>query len=129
MSPNARLIVGWTPAAAWAVMIFALSAQPDLRFVPDDGVDFGVRKVGHMGVFGVQALLLWRALAATSTVSRPWAWALAFTVLYAISDEVHQGSVPGRHASAADVVIDAAGAAATVAAVALIRAWARARLG
>jgi len=36
--------------------IFAFSAQPDLRFLPDDFFDFVVRKVGHAGVFGVLAL-------------------------------------------------------------------------
>jgi hypothetical protein len=40
---------------------------------------------------------------------RPWAWALALAVLYAASDELHQGFVAGRHAAAVDVGIGAAG--------------------
>jgi len=63
----------------------------ELRFVPDQNLDFLVRKAGHMGVFGILALLLWRALAGTTAWRRPWAWALAVTVLYAATDEIHQG--------------------------------------
>ena len=98
-----------------------VSAQPNLRFVADDVLDFVVRKIGHMGVFGILALLAWYALARTTAWRRPWAWAFGLTVLYAISDELHQGFVAGRHPSPVDVGIDAAGALIAIAAVALIR--------
>jgi hypothetical protein len=51
-------------------LIFALSAQPDLRFAPDAELDFVVRKIGHMGVFAILALLLLRALTRGAS-SRP----------------------------------------------------------
>ena len=105
-----RFIAAWLPVIAWAGLIFAFSAQPNLRFLPDQNLDFLVRKAGHMGVFGILALLLWRALAGTSAWRRPWAWALCLAVLYAATDEIHQGFVAGRHESAVDVGIDAAGA-------------------
>jgi len=97
------------------------SAQPNLR-LPDEGLDFIVRKIGHMGVFGILALLLWRALGTTTDWRRPLASALALTVFYAITDELHQAGVVGRHASAVDVGIDAVGAVIAVAIVGLIRA-------
>jgi VanZ family protein len=113
----------WLPAVAWAGLIFAFSAQPNLRFVPDDGLDFLVRKAGHMAVFGILALLALRAVATTTAWRRPWAWALALAVLYAITDELHQGFVAGRHPSPVDVGIDAVGALiAVVAAVGIVRA-------
>src|SRR5665647_2049792 len=115
------LLFGWLPAIAWAGLIFVFSAQPNLRFVPDAGLDFLVRKAGHMGVFGILALLLWRAMAGTTAWRRPWAWALALAVLYAASDELHQGFVAGRHPAAVDVGIDATGALIAVMAVGLIR--------
>ena len=90
------LLTGWAPVAVWASLIFVLSAQADLRFVPDAGLDFVVRKIGHMGVFGILAVLSWRALAITTTWPRPWALAFGITVLYATSDELHQGLVAGR---------------------------------
>jgi VanZ family protein len=117
------LLVGWLPVIAWAGLIFAFSAQPNLRFVPDQNLDFLVRKAGHMGVYGILALLLWRTLAGTIAWRRPWAWALVLTILYAITDEFHQGFVAGRHESALDVGIDAAGALIAVVAVGII--WAR----
>ena len=121
-TPVLRLmLLVWAPVAAWAALIFVLSAQPHLRFVPDEGLDFVVRKIGHMGVFGILALLLWRALVGTTAWRRPWAWAFALTVLYAASDELHQGLVAGRHPSAIDVGIDAAGALIALVAVGLIR--------
>ena len=121
----ALLVVGWLPAVAWAVLIFGLSAQPDLRFASDDGLDFVIRKIGHMGVFGILALLTWRSVAVTTTWQRPWAWALGLTTLYAITDELHQGAVSGRHESGVDVAIDAAGAVIAVLVVAAVRSRAR----
>ena len=115
------IIVSWLPAIAWAGVIFAFSAQPNLRFVPDAGLDFIVRKAGHMGVFGILALLAWWALAETTTWRWPWAWALGSSVLYAMTDEFHQGFVAGRHPSVVDVGIDATGALIAVAVVSLIR--------
>jgi len=118
--PDGPVLV-WLPAITWAGLIFAFSAQPNLRFVTDEGLDFLVRKAGHMAVFGILALLLWRAVAGTTAWRRPSAWALALTVLYAATDELHQGFVAGRHPSAVDVGIDAAGALVAVVAVGLIR--------
>ena len=120
-STRRQLFLVWAPVVAWAALIFVLSAQPHLRFVPDEGLDFVVRKIGHLGVFGILALLLWRALVGTTDWRVPWAWAFALTVLYAASDELHQGFVAGRHPSAIDVGIDAAGALIALVAVGLIR--------
>jgi len=122
-------LVAWLPAIVWAGLIFVFSAQPNLRFVPDEGLDFLVRKAGHMGVFGILALLLWRSVAGTTAWRRPWAWALALAVLYAITDELHQGGVTGRHAAAVDVGIDAAGALVAVMAIGLIRSRRTRRAG
>ena len=61
----------WLPVVAWAGLIFALSAQADLTFVPDQDLDLVVRKLGHMAVFGVLALLIWRALAGTTRWRSP----------------------------------------------------------
>jgi VanZ family protein len=105
------LVSAWAPPAVLATLIFVLSATPDLRFLPDPGIDFALRKVGHMAVFGVLALLLWRGFERTQDRrSWGWAWALVLTIAYAIFDEFHQSFVGGRVASPVDVAIDTIGA-------------------
>jgi hypothetical protein len=114
-------VVAWFPAIAGAGLIFMFSAQPNLRFLPDADMDFLVRKAGHIAVFGILALLAWRALATTTALRRPWAPALVFAALYAITDELHQGFVAGRHPSPVDVGIDATGALIAVVAAGIVR--------
>ena len=99
----------WLLVVIWAGLIFALSATPDLRVAPTADLDFVLRKAGHMGAFGVLAVLLWRALA-SSAVRRALVWSWFLTVLYAASDEFHQLFTAGRHGSPLDVGIDSVGA-------------------
>ena len=117
---TARRLIWWIPAVAWAGVIFALSATPNLRFEQDQTLDFVVRKIGHAGVFGVLALLTWFAIARWTRLQRPWAWAIVLTALYAVSDELHQGFVAGRHPAFTDVAIDTAGAVLLVAATLVV---------
>ena len=106
--------LAWAPAVAWAAGIFLLSAQPGLRFAPDASVDLIVRKAGHMAVFGILALLVGRASDRVGWQPAA-AWAIAITVAYAASDELHQGFVADRQASGIDVAIDAIGALLAIA--------------
>jgi VanZ family protein len=61
----------------------------------------------HVASYALLAYLFRRALGPSPHATQ-WAWAL--TLLYAISDEVHQSFVPGRTARATDVAIDMVGA-------------------
>jgi VanZ family protein len=100
----------WLPVILWAGFIFFLSSIPHLRFVLA-WWDYPLRKFGHVVVYGILARLIARAL--TGSTFWPWkkifAWSLALTICYAVSDEVHQSFVPGRVASVHDVVLDSAG--------------------
>ena len=49
--------------------------------------------------------------------------AVVFSVGYGVMDELHQSMVPGRTASLSDVVVDAVGAVAAVAAVQVLLFW------
>lgn len=106
-----RLLTLWGPVLLWAYLIWHLSTVPNLRFV-SSWWDYPVRKLGHMGVFGILARLIARAL--TGDTFWPWkkifAAAILLTCLYACTDEYHQTFVTGRHGSPVDVVIDTAGA-------------------
>lgn len=57
----------WGPVVVWAGLIFVLSGIPGLR-VTEEWWDFEVRKLAHMAVFGVLAVLIERALAETTSL-------------------------------------------------------------
>lgn len=118
-----RLTVAWLPVAAWASVIFVLSATPNLRIAQADDVDFAVRKAGHMAAFGILAVLMWSALS-YSQMRRAMALRLVLTVAYAAGDEFHQSFTAGRHPSPVDVGIDSLGAVMALLSVAV---WLRLR--
>jgi VanZ family protein len=102
-----RVVSLWLPVVAWAALIFVLSSfeTPD---VGSGGIDYVVRKLGHLTEYAVLGGLLVRA-------TRRELLAFTLGVAYAASDEVHQHFVPGRHATPVDVAIDAVGVALGVA--------------
>ena len=113
----------WLPVLVWAAVIFGFSATPNLRVTQAADVDFVVRKAGHMFVFGVLAVLVWRALT-PSVVRHAMVWSWVLTAGYAASDEFHQSFTAGRHPSPVDVGIDSFGALLFLVALAL---WLRGR--
>ena len=91
----------WGPVVAWAALIFALSSIPSLG----TGLgtwDLVLRKITHAAEFAVLALLLVRATGRLGL-------SVAAGIAYAITDELHQAFVPGRHGAPLDVAIDAVG--------------------
>jgi VanZ family protein len=100
----------WAPPLLLMALIFFLSAQPNLN----SGlgwIDHVGRKVVHASEYALLCFLWWRALRTridAVTALAP-AWCIAF--LYAITDELHQRFVNGRHSTWVDVSIDAMGAA------------------
>ena len=95
----------FAPPLALMAVIFTFSAQPDLNSGLGT-VDLVGRKLVHMTEYGV----LWALWLRAFRWRRPWA-AAAITVAYAISDELHQTTVHGRHGSPVDVLIDTTGIA------------------
>ena len=101
--PSSRALSLWLPVVIWAAVIFAFSSIPSL------GTGLGawdtiLRKGAHMTEYAILGLLLLRALGRELP-------ALALGMGYAITDEIHQHFVGGRHASPVDVLIDTAGVA------------------
>ena len=93
----------WLLVVVWAAVIFAFSAIPSL------GTGLGVwdtilRKGAHVTEYAILGLLLFRAIGREVP-------AFLLGVAYAITDEIHQHFVSGRHASPIDVAIDSAGVA------------------
>ena len=88
-----------------------------------DAIVFGARKCAHATVYGILALLFWRALHKPAKTGQNWSWAqarlvLILSALYAATDELHQSFVPSRQASVWDVLLDTAGAG-----LALVLLW------
>ena len=97
-----RPLTAWLPVVLWAAVIFAFSAVPSLG----TGLgtwDYVLRKCAHMLEYAVLAVLLYRALGRELP-------ALALASAYAVTDELHQTFVAGRHGTPVDWAIDTAGA-------------------
>ena len=100
-----RSVSRFAPPLLLMGVIFLLSAQPDLN----SGLgtwDTILRKLAHMVEYGLLWFLWWRALG----YGNPLVPA-AIAIGYAITDELHQTTVEGRHGSPLDVLIDAVGIA------------------
>jgi VanZ family protein len=75
-------------------------------------VEFFIRKGAHFTVFFLLCIFFIVAFVKTTTLKRTVVigFSLVLTVLYAITDEVHQGFTPNRTPYVGDVVIDTIGA-------------------
>ncbi|MDX2283104.1 MAG: VanZ family protein [Bacteroidia bacterium] len=123
------LLTRWLPLAAWMLVIFLLSHQPGdeskktsewvLRLFSWFGIGepvllryhipFLIRKLAHFTEYFILFLLADRAAEGLAPPQPRWkVWLLC--VLYACTDEFHQGFMPGRVPTPVDVAIDAAGA-------------------
>jgi VanZ family protein len=103
----------WLPVAALCAVIFIQSAYPPPGQIPAwPHVD----KLLHLCVYGLLGVLICRALSTIGPLNannwRLLACAVVMTTLYGLSDEWHQSFVPGRNASAADLLADFVGALA-----------------
>lgn len=76
-----------------------------------DALQFIVRKGAHFSVYALLGFLCSLPCSQLfSTTFRSAAAACAVSILYAVTDELHQYFVPGRSCEVRDVLIDAAGA-------------------
>ena len=101
----------WLPPFVLMGVIFAFSAQPSL----DSGlgvIDHIGRKLVHLAEYGLLCFLWWRALKEVTNGRRAALLAFVLASAYAITDELHQTFVDGRHGTPVDWLIDSAGAAA-----------------
>ncbi|WP_372663133.1 VanZ family protein [Cohnella sp.] len=70
-----------------------------------------VRKYAHGGVFFVLGILVMNVFSRSGVRGfKALVFSLLFSILYAVSDEIHQLSVAGRGAQVMDVFIDSCGA-------------------
>lgn len=108
-SPEITVLGLWGPVTVYMAVIFYFSslAHPPRPL----GVAYApAHALGYLGL----AVLVVRALASGLPARVGWATAavaMAICVAYGVTDEFHQMFVPGRDASAEDLLTDAIGAA------------------
>jgi hypothetical protein len=96
----------WVPPVLYAAVIFYLSGQPHIRLGISD-------KIAHAAEYFLFAWLVIPAIRDTAPVTAARyaiAVGIVTSVLYGVTDEFHQGFVPGRDASGYDLLADAIGA-------------------
>jgi VanZ family protein len=107
-------LLAYLPVLAWMGLIFLLSSRSTLPGFELSTLDFIFKKMGHVVVFGTLYFLIHRAILKTTSVDvfhpAVWGVAIALTIAYGVSDELHQAMVAGRTASIRDVGFDTLGA-------------------
>jgi VanZ family protein len=120
-------LIAWGPAVILMALMFYFSAQP--KTAPPAGADnvyFSgmmpiftgrgwevlIKKSSHVVAYGLLSVLIWRGLRAQGFAPREaTSWAILLTISFALTDELHQSFVLGRHASIIDIGFDYIGAA------------------
>ena len=104
--------IAWGPVCVWMILIFTLSSHQRLSVSQEDVLNFLFFKTLHLLEYGALYLLSFRALRLSSSVVSwgVYRYAFVITILYAISDELHQTFVPTREGTLRDVIIDGIGA-------------------
>jgi VanZ family protein len=104
-----KIVKLWLPVMIWAGMIFWLSGIPNLKTELE--YDFILRKIAHVTEYFILTFFLYRAFRGSfkMNVARLFIYPVTLAFLYTVSDEFHQSFIPGRSASARDVLIDTLG--------------------
>jgi VanZ family protein len=114
-------------AGLWGLFLLGLTSWPSPPRVPVVSDIPSIDKVVHGLLYGVFAVLLFRAVRWPGrpglTMSRALAVVGALAV-FGTADETHQAFIPGRSMEAQDAMMDTAGAAVGLAA---LEAWRKGR--
>lgn len=94
----------WLPAIFWMMLIFFLSSRPSVSIAQDQVLNFLFFKGLHLLEYGMLFILIYRATKKKMLLS------LILTIVYAISDEIHQLFVLTREGRVRDIFIDSFGA-------------------
>jgi VanZ family protein len=109
----ARIVRYWLPVLAYAGLIFYLSSLSHPEVYAPTLLELFGDKALHVIEYGVLGILCYRAFryAAGSRFARlALVLAIAVSVAYGLSDEIHQAFVPLREADGWDLLMDTLGA-------------------
>jgi len=96
----------WVPVILYAGLIFTVSSFP----LPPPKVEIPfIDKLIHLIEYGILGFLFYRALRVSRLAKQVFILAIIFSILYALSDEIHQYFVPGREFDLWDLAADSLG--------------------
>jgi VanZ family protein len=103
-------IKAYLPSLLWATVIFLLSNQQQLPSFNLSLLDFLFKKLAHIFVYAVLYYLLFLAYLKTNPSQliekKYYLWPLLISLVYSLSDELHQSLIKGRHANIRDIAYD-----------------------
>lgn len=108
-----KVIRYWLPVIIWMAVIFYLSGRASVKVADEPILNFLFFKTLHVIEYSILFVLYFRALKNTLRISigvNIFATAFFLTLIYAMTDEIHQLFIPTREGRARDVIIDAIGA-------------------
>ena len=93
-----KKISSWVLVVLWSGIIFYFSSVPNLKISQFGFLDFVLRKAAHITEYVVLCIFYIRALKNTTKLSDKKVYLLSviFSIIYAITDEIHQSFVPTR---------------------------------
>lgn len=104
-------MVYWLPPLVLAGIIFKLSSGTVPKASDIFWQDFAAKKIAHVTIYGILAILIYRALIAGGiSKKRAIIWAILLATFYGMSDEFHQHFTQGRESKPRDVGFDGLGA-------------------
>lgn len=109
-----NIVKAYLKPALWALFIFFLSAQESLPGFSTSTLDFIFKKSAHAFVYAVLYFLLFQAHQQTNGFKsnrQSYIVPVLISFLYALADELHQSTVPGRHPALRDTGFDMLGVA------------------
>ena len=110
-----KYLTAYAWPALWATFIFFLSDQEVLPGFTLSIYDFIFKKSAHMFVYAVLYILLFRAYRISSgnnqLTKKNYLVPVFISLVYALTDELHQSLVPGRYPTLRDAGYDMLGVA------------------
>ena len=121
---SGNLLVSWGAAIIWMAVIYYFSSLSTWTTTDGPPAFKALRKSAHVVEYSVLAILIGHALWTTwlargsrpsrTLMARVWQVGLLLTILYAVSDEIHQSFVPRREFHLTDILIDGLSATAAL---------------
>lgn len=92
----------YTPALLWMIFIFYLSSRHSAVSTDVYIITFAINKTLHLIEYAILVILFFYPLQKIKP-------SILYSLLFAVSDEIHQHFVPGRQGCVRDVFIDMLG--------------------